>query len=554
MKLTLSNIISEAIQKGQQRGDFAEGPFPEIILEYPKEERHGDCASNIAMVMASREQRPPREIAETIIRHIEDEGKVIKRVDVAGPGFINFFLTEQYLYHMLKEADHQGERYGETDVGSGMRVLVEFLSANPTGPLHIGHGRIAAVGDVLANILDKAGYVVDREYYVNDTGTQMDLLGSSVSLRYQQEWGADVEFPPDGYQGEYIRSIASQIKEQEGDRYLRLPEKEVLTQLAHQAAAVILKWIKDDLETFRVHFDHWFSENDLYQNGLVEAALNQLKDQGYIEEADQALWFKSTLFGDEKDRVVVRASGAATYFASDIAYHKNKYDRGYDLLIDIWGADHHGYIPRMEAAIQALDFDKTKFKVILVQLVNLLRGGKPISMSTRAGEFASLREVMDEVGEDACRYFFMLRRADTPLDFDLEVAKHEGPENPVYYVQYAHARIASIFRKAEEKGITIPPCDDVNLSLLCLPQERTLIRQVVIFPEFLENLALSLEPHRLTSYLHDLAGSFHSYYNRHRVIAEATEKTYARLLLVRVVKRIITTALCLLGVRAPEEM
>ncbi len=554
MKKGLNAIIMRAIARGQERGELAEGALPPFILEYPREERHGDYATNIAMAMASHTEKSPRAIAETIVRCIEDEEGIIERVEVAGPGFINFFLTQDYWRYFLREADRKGERYGEGELGHGKRALVEFLSANPTGPLHIGHGRIAAFGDALANLLEKVGYEVEREYYVNDRGTQMQLLGESVYFWYAQEWDRKVAFPPDGYQGDYIKEIAHHIKEEEGDRYLLSPEGETIEPLGEKAAQIILGWIKDDVERFRVNFDRWYRETDLYTSGLVPRLLGDLRDRGYLYEDEGALWFKSTPLGDEKDRVVIRANGATTYFASDIAYHRDKYDRGYDLLIDIWGADHHGYIPRMGAAIQAMDCDRSIFKVILVQLVNLLRDKKQVNMSTRRGEFTSLREVMDEVGVDACRYFFMLRRADSPLDFDLELAKREGAENPVYYVQYVHARITSIFKKAAERGVEVPTFEDVDISLLRLPEERLLAKRVAIFPEFVEGMALALEPHRLTAYLQDLAGIFHSYYNKHRVISADRALTNARFLLVKAVQGVVRSALGVLGIAAPTEM
>jgi len=554
MKKGLNAIIMRAIARGQERGELAEGALPPFILEYPREERHGDYATNIAMAMASHTEKSPRAIAETIVRCIEDEEGIIERVEVAGPGFINFFLTQDYWRYFLREADRKGERYGEGELGHGKRALVEFLSANPTGPLHIGHGRIAAFGDALANLLEKVGYEVEREYYVNDRGTQMQLLGESVYFWYAQEWDRKVAFPPDGYQGDYIKEIAHHIKEEEGDRYLLSPEGETIEPLGEKAAQIILGWIKDDVERFRVNFDRWYRETDLYTSGLVPRLLGDLRDRGYLYEDEGALWFKSTPLGDEKDRVVIRANGATTYFASDIAYHRDKYDRGYDLLIDIWGADHHGYIPRMGAAIQAMDCDRSVFKVILVQLVNLLRDKKQVNMSTRRGEFTSLREVMDEVGVDACRYFFMLRRADSPLDFDLELAKREGAENPVYYVQYVHARITSIFKKAAERGVEVPTFEDVDISLLRLPEERLLAKRVAIFPEFVEGMALALEPHRLTAYLQDLAGIFHSYYNKHRVISTDRALTNARFLLVKAVQGVVRSALGVLGIAAPTEM
>jgi arginyl-tRNA synthetase len=555
VKRGLAAIIMQAVQKGQETGELPDGPVPPLIVEYPREERHGDYATNIAMAMASLTKKAPREIAEAIVRSIEDAEGIIEQVKVAGPGFINFFLKESYWQHQLREADRRGERYGEGELGKGKRALVEFLSANPTGPLHIGHGRIAAFGDALANLLEKVGYTVEREYYINDRGTQMQLLARSVYLRYlQQEGKREVVFPPDGYQGEYIKEIARDIKKEEGDKYLRAPEEEVIDPIGHKAAEVILGWIKDDLKRFGVHFDRWYHEADLYKDGFTSQVLEELRGKGYLYEDHGALWFKSTLFGDEKDRVVIRGNEATTYFASDIAYHKDKYERGYDLLIDIWGADHHGYIPRVEAVIQALGLDTSTFRVILVQLVNLLRDKKQVSMSTRTGEFTSLREVMDEVGVDACRYFFMLRRANSPLDFDLDLAKSEGVENPVYYVQYAHARIASIFKKAADMGVCVPTFEDVDVSLLCLPEERLLAKRIAIFPEFLEGMALASEPHRLTSFLQDLAGIFHRYYNKHRVISDDREMTNARFLLAKVVQGVVRSALGLLGIAAPMEM
>jgi arginyl-tRNA synthetase len=554
VKKGLSEIIMRAVTRGQERGELPGIDLPPLIMEYPRDEKHGDYATNIAMTLASHAERSPREIAETIVRYIEDDEGVIEQVEVAGPGFINFFLKADYWHHFLREAAQQGNRYGAGDIGGGKRVLIEFLSANPTGPLHIGHGRIAAFGDALANLLEKVGYRVEREYYVNDIGTQMQLLGRSVYLRYLQEWDKEIEFPPDGYQGAYISEIARIIKNEEGDTYLDSPEEDAINLMGERAAHIILGWIKDDLERFQVRFDKWYHEADLYTSGLVPRLLEELRDKEYLYENEGALWFKSTLFGDEKDRVVIRGNKTTTYFASDIAYHKDKYNRGYDDVIDIWGADHHGYIPRMEAAIQALGCDQSIFRVILVQLVNLLRGGKQVSMSTRTGEFTSLKEVMDEVGVDACRYFFMVRRADSPLDFDVELAKREGAENPVYYVQYVHARISSIFKKAAEDGVKVPTFEDVDISQLRLPEERLLAKRVAIFPEFLEGMALALEPHRLTAYLQDLAGIFHSYYNKHRVISDDEALTNARFLLVKAIQGVVHSALGVLGIVAPTEM
>jgi arginyl-tRNA synthetase len=554
VKKGVNEIIRRAMATAQERGELPEGALPPLIVEYPRDERHGDYSTNVAMATASHTGKPPRTIAEAIVRFIEDAEGIIERVEVAGPGFINFFLKEAYWHYFLREADQQRERYGEGDLGKGKRALVEFLSANPTGPLHIGHGRIAAFGDSLANLLEKVGYKVEREYYVNDRGTQMQLLGQSVYSRYAEEGGREVAFPADGYQGAYLREIAHAIKKAEGDKYLIPGDEMVISTLGEKAAQTILGWIKEDLARFRVRFDRWYRERDLYDSGLVSRLLDELRGKGYLYEDRGALWFKSTLFGDEKDRVVIRGNDAATYFASDIAYHKDKYDRGYDLLIDIWGADHHGYIPRMEAVVQALGYDRSTFKVILIQLVNLLRAGKQVSMSTRTGEFISLKEVIDEVGVDACRYFFLLRRAESPLDFDVELAKKEGTENPVYYVQYVHARVSSIFKKAVVNKVEIPTFDNVDIDLLSLPEERLLAKRVAVFPEFVEGMALALEPHRLTAYLQDLAGIFHSYYNKHRIISDDKELTEARVLLVKVIQGVVRSALGLLGVAAPTEM
>jgi arginyl-tRNA synthetase len=554
VKKGVNEIIRRAMARAQERGELAEGTLPPLIVEYPRDERHGDYTTNIALTMASQTGKPPRAIAETIVRFIEDAEGIIERVEVAGPGFINFFLKEAYWHFFLREADQQGGRYGEGDLGKGKRALVEFLSANPTGPLHIGHGRIAAFGDSLANLLEKVGYKVEREYYVNDRGTQMQLLGQSVHSRYLEESGRESAFPVDGYQGAYIKEIAHAIKKEAGDKYLVPPDQNIINALGEKAAQTILGWIKEDLQRFRVCFDRWYPEKDLYDSGLVPRLLDELRGKGYLYEDQGALWFKSTLFGDEKDRVVIRGNDATTYFASDIAYHKDKYDRGYDLLIDIWGADHHGYIPRMEAVIQALGYDRSTFKVILIQLVNLLRAGKQVSMSTRTGEFISLKEVIEEVGVDACRYFFMLRRAESPLDFDLELAKKEGTENPVYYVQYVHARVSSIFKKAAANEVEIPTFDNVDIALLSLPEERLLAKRVATFPEFVEGMALALEPHRLTAYLQDIAGIFHSYYNKHRIISDEKEMTKSRVLLVKVIQAVVRSALELLGIAAPAEM
>ena len=527
-----------------------------IEVEIPKDTTHGDYASNVAMVLASRvgKKLPPRKIAEVVIEHIDDRDNILEKVEIAGPGFINFFIRENVWATLLKEIEEREDDYGMSDLGNGKKILVEFVSANPTGPLHIGHGRGAVVGDVLANILSASGYSVFREYYINDQGNQMNNLGISVLARYLELLGETVEFPEAGYRGDYIRDIAGKMMERDGDIHGKRDREAAIQDFTEYAAGAILDEIKEDLRAFGVVFESYFSEKDLYKDGGVTGLLAELEAKGFIYHDGETLWFKTSDFGDEKDRVVIRKNGEPTYFAADIAYHRNKYERGFDSLIDIWGADHHGYIPRMLASIQALGYEKDSLKIILVQLVSLLREGKPVAMSTRAGEFVTLREVVDEVGRDAARYNFLMRRSDSHLDFDLDLAKKQSNENPVYYVQYAHARICSILRFGEERGYTIPAYGEADLSLLNLPEEIQLVKVITRFPELIEGAALSLEPHRLTFYLNDLASIFHSYYNKYKVISDDEKLSLARLFLVKAIRTVVSNALRLLGVTAPEKM
>jgi arginyl-tRNA synthetase len=485
---------------------------------------------------------------------IEDRDELLEKVEIAGPGFLNFFVREGGLTTLLKAVERQRDRYGSSDLGKGQRVQVEFVSANPTGPLHIGHARGAVVGDVVANILAAVGYQVFREYYINDAGNQMNNLGKSVLLRYRELLGETTEFPEGCYRGDYIRDLAAELLKRDGEKYLAEDAAKVIPLFTDYAADAILEGIKEDLQSFGVIFDLYFSERELYRDEGVEKLLRDLEEKGFIYREGEALWFRTTVFGDEKDRVVVRQNGAPTYFAADISYHRNKFLRGFETVIDIWGADHHGYIPRMSAAVQALGHEKEALKVILVQLVNLLRDGKPAAMSTRSGEFVTLREVVDEVGRDAARYNFLMRRSDSHLDFDLELAKKQSNENPVYYVQYAHARICSILRMAAERGIAAPAVAEADASLLRLPEEIELIKAITRFPEVVEGAARTLEPHRLTFYLNDLAALFHSYYNRNKVISEDGALTGARLFLVRSVRTVLKNALKMLGVSTPEKM
>ena len=554
MKKSLTELISDAVGRCMDKGLLRSGEVPPLILESPKEKHHGDYATNIAMVMTAREGKPPKEVARIIVSQLEDEDGIIEKAEIGGPGFINFYLKETVWYSILEEIEREGQGFGKGRIGKGRRVQVEFISANPTGPLHVGHGRGAAIGDALAKILDACGYRVFKEYYINDVGSQMNTLGQSVYLRYLSALGKDVEFPDYCYQGDYVAEIARKAVKERGEEYLHCSQEVSIQSLASFGADDILQGIRGDLDQFGVHFDGWYSEKELYRQEKVPRAIEDLKKRGLAYEEDGALWLKTAQYGDEKDRVLVKASGETTYFASDVAYHKDKLDRGFEVLINVWGADHHGYVPRMKAALSAMGKDEAILKIVLVQLVSLVRDGKPIAMSTRAGEFTTLRNVVEEVGRDAARFFFLMRRPDSQLDFDLELAKRQSSENPVYYVQYAHARISSIFREALNKGIALPRFEDVDVHLLILPNELDLLRHLAAYPEVLETSALALEPHRIPFYLMELSSLFHSYYNKYRVISSEMELTKARLLLVRSIKEVIESALNILGISAPEKM
>ena len=554
MKKKLTVLLENSIKACSSKGIFEEVNLPYVEVEMTRDISHGDYASNVAMALASSVRRNPHKVAEAIVENIVDTENILDKTEIAGPGFINFFIRDKVWISLLEEIDSLKEHYGRSDSGRDKKVLVEFVSANPTGPLHIGHARGAAVGDVIANILKATGFSVFREYYINDAGSQMNILGKSVFYRCLKLAGKEIDFPAECYQGEYIKCLAEEMLEKYGDEYLEKDAEGVIEIFTGYASISILNGIKKDLNAFGVVFDNYFSERDLYKDDGVTRLLSGLQKDGFIYEDGTTLWFRTTDYGDEKDRVVVRENGEPTYFAADIAYHKNKYSRGFDTLIDVWGADHHGYIPRMYAGINALKMEKETMKIVLVQLVNLLRGGKPVAMSTRAGEFVTLREVVDEVGRDAARYNFLMRRSDSHLDFDLELAKKQSNENPVYYVQYAHARISSIMRLALERGYEIPAFSDVDLNLLTLPEEIALIKKITVFPEIVEGSARTLEPHRLTFYLNDLASIFHSYYNKSRVVTDDPALTGARLFLIKSVHIVIGNALRLLGVSAPEKM
>lgn len=554
MKTALLKILQNAVDVSMRKKQIPEYSLPYIEIEPPANPSHGDYAANAAMILASQTKQNPRAIAQVIQENISDPDNIIEKTQIAGPGFINFFIHDRAWHAALKNIEDQKDDYGKIESGNGKKILIEFVSANPTGPLHIGHARGAVVGDVIANLLKTAGFNIDREYYINDAGNQMNNLGKSVLLRYQELCGQTVAFPEGCYQGDYIKDIARDILEQEGEKHLQADEEQSIRYFTAVAGKSILDEIKVDLKDFGIVFDHYFSEKELYKDDGVNKLLKDLHRGGFVYSDGETLWFKTTSFGDEKDRVVIRQNGEPTYFAADIAYHKNKYCRGYETIIDIWGADHHGYMPRMWAGIQALGYKKDSLKIILVQLVNLLRGGVPAAMSTRSGEFVTLREVIDEVGPDAARYNFLMRRSDSHLDFDLELAKKQSNENPVYYVQYAHARICSIIRMAAERQVSLPEYADINPALLNEPEEKTLIRMMVRYPEMIQGAAVALEPHRITFFLNEMAGVFHSYYNKNKVISDKENLMKARLFLVKTVKIVLRNALNILGVNAPEKM
>lgn len=548
MKAGVIGILEGALEEAKKAGLISTVEIPAIVLDKPKKEEFGDFSTNIAMLLAPLEKKKPRDIANAVAEKVAAYPDV-EKCEVAGPGFINIFLKRTFWLKALLDIAGKGERFGQSEIGAGKKVQVEFVSANPTGPLHIGHGRGAAVGDALSRILRKAGFNVTGEYYINDAGRQVFTLGESVRIRVEELKGKAIEFPPDHYKGEYVRDIAREYIEKYGEGGKGAPGYQEF------GTSAMLERIKKDLEDFRVGFDVWFSEKSLDDSGKVAETIQDLKDKGHIYEAEGAVWFRTTSFGDDKDRVLVKADGERTYFASDIAYHRDKMERGFDALVNIWGADHHGYEGRIRALLRALGHDDSALKIIFIQLVALLRKGVPVPMGKREGEFVTLRQVMDEVGTDACRFFFLMRRPDAQLDFDLELAKSQAPENPVYYVQYCHARIKSIIGFASEKGINVPErFDEKLLSRLEEKEESKIIKHLGAFEELVERSALAMEPHRITFYLMELAGLFHPYYNKTRVVTDDPELTAARLLLCRAVATVVANGLALLGVSAPDKM
>ncbi len=555
MKYTIRKIILDAAQKAFDSGELISNHVPEMEVEEPRHKAQGDFSSNFAMVSASVQKMAPRKIAQSLVPFIEITG-IVEKVEIAGPGFINFFLSNAAWHPVVNQILEQDKSYGQSDIGKNEKVQVEFVSANPTGPLHVGHGRGAAVGDSVGNILSFAGFDVQKEYYINDSGRQIRTLGTSVWLRVQEMSGQKIQFPDDCYKGDYIQDLAQEIIEKEGPLFVQKDEADAIAICAKFAAAKILEGIKEDLVAFGVNFDNWFSEQSLYDSGRLQNAIDTFKEKELIFEKDGALWFKTEDFGDEKNRVVVRNNGLTTYFASDIAYHMEKYERGFDKVIDVWGADHHGYIKRIDASVVASGRKSEQFEVILVQLVNLLRDGKPFQMSTRAGEFVTLKDIVAEVGKDAARFMFLSRSYDSGLDFDLELAKKKNSENPVYYVQYVHARITGILLKAQENKIIADI--DFNsgkyLELLNEDEEMQLLKILHGFKEQVEKSAQTLHPHVIFTYLATLASAFHGYYNKHKVLTDDIKQTQARLSLVLSVKKVIRNGLMLLGVSAPERM
>ena len=549
IKETLSAAIEQAARDAIADGVFPEGELPTIILEVPPQKEFGDFATNFAMQSARVFHRNPRQIAEELSKRID--GAWLDHTQVAGPGFLNFYLKGDVLYDSFRRIFAAGDSFGQLPQKDAPKIQVEYVSANPTGPLHVGHGRGAAAGSALVNLLRAAGYPVESEYYINDAGNQMNNLARSVNARYLELLGRETEFPEDGYHGQDIIDTAQRIIDKEGDKYLDMDEEERLTIFKDLAYVEKLAALREDLEAFHVTFDHWFSERTLHPDA-VRAAVKILQDNGNIYEKDGALWLRSTAYGDDKDRVVIRDNGVPTYLAADIAYHHNKFERGFDRLINIWGADHHGYVCRVKAAMKALGHDPEKLTVLLLQMVALYRGGELVKMSKRTGQSVTLNELMEEVGTDAARYFFLMRSLDSQLDFDLDLAKKKSNDNPVYYIQYAHARICSIFRQAEETGLHLS--EDPELSMLTDASEIALIKKIEEYPDEVEKAAADYAPQRIARYSYDLASLFHSFYNKCRIMGVAPELAEARLALVTVTARVIRRSLGILGVSAPEHM
>jgi len=551
---TLTLGLEEAFARGVEDGRFPETELGAFVLEIPKEEKFGDFSSNIAMVLAKRLRQQPMTLAVELVSRLKVPKEVVREVKVEPPGFINFFIAPEAYHELLRSVIREGDDYGKSDLAGGMRVQVEFVSANPVGPMHVGHGRWAALGDTLSRMLAFTGHQVQKEFYINDYGTQMELFGKSVYARYMELFGGSYPFPEEGYHGEYIRDAARAISEQEGRRYFEMPEDEGIAVIREKAYTMMLEQIRKTLEKCAVSFDVWFSERTLHNSGYVKETLELLRQRDQVYEKDGAVWFKSSALGDDKDRVLLKEDGSSTYFIADIAYHRHKLERGFEKIIDIWGADHFGHVQRMKGALEALGYSPDVFEALLGQLVKLLRGGTVVRMSKRTGEMVTFEELLDEVGKDAVRFFFLTRSANSTLDFDIELAKSQSNENPVYYVQYAHARCCSLEKMAMQQGLEESDVASVPFGLLVEKEELALMKILEQFPVILADSAAKREPHRLTYYAQELAASFHLYYNRHRILTEDAGLSSARLWLARAVRQVIRNLFYLLGISAPESM
>lgn len=554
VKQQIIQVIKIAIEKAKTEGQIQFENMPAFVLEVPREKSHGDFAANIAMLMAKEAKKAPRQLAEIIVANLNSADSWIEKVEIAGPGFINFYLNPAWVYQVLPVVAQMQEKYGQSEVGQGKKVQVEFVSANPTGLLHMGNARGAALGDTLASCMTAAGYAVSREFYINDAGNQIENFGKSLEARYFQQHGQEVPFPEDGYHGEDITDTVKHIIALEGDKYLNMESTLRKENLVRFALKEKLDNIKRVLETFGVNYDIWFSEQSLHDSGAVRQVIEELQGKELIYEHEGALWFRSTQFGDDKDEVVVRSNGTPTYFAADIAYHKNKFERGFEWVINIWGADHHGHVDRMKGAVAAVGYDPKQLDVILMQLVRLYKGGEIVRMSKRSGEFVTLEDLIEEVGKDAARYFFVMRGADSHLDFDMDLAKSQSADNPVYYVQYAHARICSILRQLEEAGVKVPAIDQIKVDLLQDATELELLRKIADLPAEIVAAAQNMEPHRMARYAHELASVFHSFYNKCRVMVEDPQLRDARLALVDATRITLRNTLTIMGITSPDRM
>lgn len=551
IRTRLKEIVDDCFRAGVRENQWSDAAADKYTVEVPKHENQGDFSTNMALVLAGIEKKNPREIAAQVVERLKNVQELIERVEIAGPGFVNVTIKESVWQQLLKEIDNQQETYGRSDIGGNRRVMVEFVSANPTGPLSIGHGRQAILGDGIARLLEATGHDVYREYYYNDAGRQMRVLGESVRARYLELLGRDHEFPEDGYQGEYIYDIARKLVETEDQS---LADCESVDPFKQAAERTIFEDISTTLKRMGISFDNYYNEQSLYENGHVDSVIKELTDKGLVYEKDGATWFKTTELGQEKDRVIIKSSGEPTYRLPDIAYHREKFRRNFDWLVDIFGSDHIATVPDVRAGVEALGYDSSKITVILHQFVTLMRDGKQVKMSTRKANFVTVDELLDEVGVDAARFFFMMRKPDSQLEFDLDLATKESQENPVYYVQYAHARVCSILRQAVEKGVALPTTADADLSLLVEPEELGLLKQMGSFPTLIESCAMDLEPYRVIFYLMELAGLFHSYYNKHKVISDDDALSRSRLCLISGLRTVFGNGLKLVGLSAPEKM